>query len=441
MTFDPPEIRVLGELDGFAPGGLLGHVRRTNTALAELLSAHVALVDAECLAGRAGPLWHDPRTYALCKQPFSEAVLPELSAALAATTCAILGKAYKVLVVDLDNTLWGGVLGDDGVQGLVLGPETAEGWAFTQFQRYVRALSRRGVILAVCSKNDEALVREALRVHDGMVLREEDFAYISANFDDKASNIRRIAKALNVSLDSLVFADDNPVEREWVKSQLPEVLVIDLPLEVAHYPAAVEAARPFAMHRFTAEDQTRSSTYRTVTQLTEGLGSQDHDEFLRSLNPQATLHPLKKTNQDRVQQLFAKTNQFKLNSRTVSMEDLWNNQNDVFILSFKDKLNDYGIVAAAIACSQGSRLRVINWVMSCRVFARRLESVMLAVLTRFAHERGLLEIELIYEDTSRNGAGADYLRALGFKLPGPPRCVGSGAEVCEHMTVCFEKEN
>jgi predicted enzyme involved in methoxymalonyl-ACP biosynthesis len=197
--------------------GLGWHIRQVNLALAESLPRSVGLVDAEALQIRLGATAHDPRLHAICKQPFAKEALPEVAGTLAASAVALVGRARKVLVPDLDNTISGGVVGGFGVEGLALGPEPAEGEAVIAFQRYALSLARRGVILAVCSKNIEDVALLAFRAHPAMVLQEEDIACFTANFQDEAINLRLIAQTRNVGMDSLVFVDDNPVERSWSK--------------------------------------------------------------------------------------------------------------------------------------------------------------------------------------------------------------------------------
>jgi FkbH-like protein len=419
LSFDPPPARRLFEADGFQPGGLLRHVRRVNQELADTAPARVALVDAEQLAMRLGSDWHDTRTYHLCKQPFAPSAVPEVADTLAAAAAGLLGKARKVLVLDLDNTVWGGVVGDVGVQGLVLGKETAEGEGFVALQTYARALAGRGVILAVCSKNREDIAREPFRTHSGMVLKEDDIACFVANFDDKATNLRRIAKTLNVGLDSLVFVDDNPVERAWVKQEVPEVMVVDLPEDVAQYCAAIEQAKPFPMHRLTAEDLARNASYRARTEVLEAqTGATDMGSFLAGLEPVAVVEPVSDGSLDRIVQLIAKTNQFKLNPQTFTADEVRARADGVFALRLKDRLQDYGIVAIAVVEADGSDAVIRNWVMSCRVFSRRLEHATLELIRGYATRHGTTRVRAPFKLSAKNAVAQDCLVDLGFTTDG-----------------------
>ncbi|RZJ01604.1 MAG: HAD-IIIC family phosphatase [Brevundimonas sp.] len=413
LTFDPPATRPLGEADGLMPGGKLHYARAVNRHMARQAPANVALVDAEALAGAIGADWHNERTYALCKQPFANSAIGDVAEALASTAAGCLGKARKVLVLDLDNTIWGGVIGDVGLKGLVLGMETAEGEAFVGVQRYAQALSRRGVLLAVCSKNDEAIAKTAFGGHSGMVLRQEDIACFVASFDDKATNLRRIAETLNVGLDSLVFVDDNPVERAWVKSQLPEVLVVDLPEDPTGYVQAIESARCFPMHRLTREDLTRSGSYQARAKTTAAASSAaDMGAFLADLEPRLTWSGLLPDNADRVIQLIGKTNQFKINPHLFGLEDL--EKLEIFAISLSDSLQDYGIVAVVVTQRRGPDFVIRQWVMSCRVFGRRLEHGTLEVLRDAARRHGSERIVMTFTPSAKNGVARDYLAALGF---------------------------
>jgi FkbH-like protein len=415
LGFDPPPARALAEGDGFLPGGALRHARETNARLFEAAPASVALVDAEALATSIGPAWHDARTYALCKQPFANAALGDIAEALASAAAGLLGKSRKVLVLDLDNTLWGGVIGDLGLEGIALGMEMAEGEAFVAFQSYIRSLAARGIILAVCSKNKHEIALDVFRNHSGMILREEDIACFAVNFEDKATNIRRIAETLNVGLDSLVFVDDNPVERGWVRQQLPEVLVVDLPEEPSGYARAVEAARAFPMQRLTAEDLQRGQSYRTLAAQAELAGSAtDFDQFLAGLEPKATLEPLSAATSDRIVQLIRKTNQFKLNPRVFTLDELAHPGRQVLALSFADRMQDYGIVAVAVYEPGKDGVEVLNWVMSCRVFSRRIEHVMLSELAKRARAAGAGFVRAAFVSSPRNDVARTFLAALGF---------------------------
>jgi FkbH-like protein len=440
LSFDMPPRRVLDELDGLTPGGLGWHVRMTNLELAARLPATMSFVDSQALQARVGSeLWHDERVYALCKQPFSMDALPEISQTITAALVAAMGRARKVLVLDLDNTLWGGVIGDDGLERIELGAETPEGEAFSTFQTYVKSLSQRGVVLAVCSKNRDEVARLPFREHSGMVLKEEDIACFVANFEDKASNLRRIARTLNLGLDSFVFVDDNPVERELVRKELPEVLVVELPEEPAYYARAVEAAKAFPMRHLTREDLGRAGSYRAMSAVREASeqSGTDMEQFLQSLTPTAHVEKVDSSSVDRIVQLIRKTNQFKLNVEPFNETEILEAGRNVFALRLADRLQDYGIVAIAVTRVEAGVLQVLNWVMSCRVFGRRLEHVTVELLREHARQSGCPIMTATYHATEKNVILPDILTRLGFDRDGNTysRSVDAALREPHHMTI------
>ncbi len=445
MGFDMPPHRILDEQDGLAPGGLGWHVRSINQQLASRLPATTAIVDAEALQFRVGAAkWLDQRLYHLCKQPYSMDALPEIAHTLVAALAGLLGRARKVLVLDLDNTLWGGVVGDDGLQGIELGQETADGEAFANFQKYVRQLAGRGVILAVCSKNREEVARAPFREHSGMVLKEEDIACFVANFEDKASNLRHIARTLNLGLDSLVFVDDNPVERSLVRSELPEVMVVEMPEDPAHYVHALDSAKAFPLRALTREDLGRGASYRTIAALQEASAESgtDMDRFLSGLQPVAHVEAVDASTVDRIVQLIRKTNQFKLNLSIFSEAEILAGARDVVAIRLADRLQDYGIVAIAVTVPGNGILRVANWVMSCRVFGRRLENVMLETLRTNARSHGCTMIECVHTPTEKNVILPPILRQLGFESTGesaPWRRSAEGADPQPHYMTIIDR--
>lgn len=417
LSFDQPTYRVLDEQDGLAPGGLGWHVKMCNLELAARLPATMMLVDAEALQRRLGAhSWYDERLYHLCKQPYTMEALPEIAQTMVAAVQGLLGRARKVLVLDLDNTLWGGVIGDDGLQGIELGQETAEGEAFAAFQTYVRNLSQRGIILAVCSKNREEAARSPFQQHSGMVLKEEHIACFVANFKDKAANIREIAKTLNLGLDSLVFVDDNPVERALIRAEIPEVLVVELPEEPAYYARAVEATKAFSMRSLTKEDLGRGASYRAMAAVREASTAPgtDMEEFLIGLQPVAHIESVNGTTLGRIVQLIKKTNQFKLNLATFEEADIQALDSGVVALRLADRLQDYGIVAIAITRPENGVMQILNWVMSCRVFGRRLENVTLELISDLALRNGCATIAAAYTKTEKNVILPPVLEHLGF---------------------------
>jgi FkbH-like protein len=416
LSFDPPPSRSLGELDGFMNGGLLNYVRQINQLLVDNAPAHVGFIDAEYIAFRVGlEKWHDAHLYQMSKQPFSFDVLPILSHAIAARSQGIMSIGKKVLVVDLDNTLWGGVIGDDGLEGIILGPETAEGEAFTVFQQYIKELVNRGVVLAVCSKNNIDIAMQVFHHHSGMILSEDDVAHFEVNFKDKVTNIRRIAKVLNVGLDALVFVDDNPLERFWVQEQLTDVMVVDLPQDPADYIRELDKLNAFCVQRITNEDLGRSQSYQARKKITKLENTDDAmSVFLQNLQSEIVIEQFGGSTLDRVIQLLGKTNQFNLTQKRYSAEELKDKSIDVIIARLRDRVQDYGIVSVVVTKRNKEYLEIDNWVMSCRVFSRRLEYAIQEILIKKSKQTGCQFIHLEHKVTDRNGILTDVIRNIGY---------------------------
>ena len=416
LSFSSPIDRPLADLDGFLPGGLTFHSRNVNLGLGRICSSSVALIDTELLAVELGLTnWDDPHTYNLCKQPYSMDALPIIADTLAAAAQGLLGKARKVLVLDLDNTIWGGIIGDDGIDGIQLGPETAEGEAFTHFQQYVDGLRQRGVVLAICSKNKFEIAEDAFNNHPAMILKSKHIASFVANFKDKPSNLKQISSELNLNLDSFVFVDDSPVERELMRIKLPEVLTIELPENPAFYTQALARSRVFPLVNLTPDDLKRSCSYKLRSQANQVMeNAADMDSFLKDLEACAIIECFDLSNKDRVVQLIAKTNQFKLNPTQFTPQDFEFDDRKVLCIRLKDRLQDYGIVVVAVLRVINATLQIENWVMSCRVFSRRLEYFTFELIVEHACRHGADEIELIYIPSNKNSLVYEVLEVLGF---------------------------
>jgi FkbH-like protein len=377
-------------------------------------------------------IWHDPALWFSAKQEISAAAAPLYGDLVARLIAARRGLSAKCLVLDLDNTIWGGVVGDDGVAGLVLGQGSASGEAYVAVQAYAKALAARGVVLAVCSKNDEAVARSAFTDHPDMVLRLDDIAAFVANWQDKATNLRAIAKALNLGLDSLVFVDDNPAERELVRRELPMVATPELPEDPALIPRCLADAGYFETVTVTAEDRSRSRMYGANAARAE-LEAQatDLEAYLADLQMQLRWAPFDRINLPRIVQLINKTNQFNLTTRRMSEAEVAGliEAPDVLALQFrlKDRFGDNGIIAVVIARAMADeaavlRYQIDTWLMSCRVLGRGVEAATLNVLAAQARARGAGRLVGVYRPTERNGMVADHYAKLGFQacdLPAP----------------------
>lgn len=419
---------LFGSYDAAVASSPAAMIDKFNRGIVEAAQSEgVLLVDLDAAArwsGRAN--WHDTVRWHGAKQAIAPAAIPlygELAARVIAAAC---GLSRKCLVLDLDNTLWGGVVGDDGSDGIILGQGSAAGEAYVAFQRYVAALAQRGVILALCSKNDSDIVEQVFSSHPEMLLKREQIAAAAINWTDKATNLRQLAATLDLGLDSLVFVDDNPAEREIVRRELPMVAVPEMPDDIADYPATLASAGYFEAVTFTAEDRARVQQYAANSKRNELLAAAtDIDGFLQSLDMRLDARTPSKGDLARVTQLINRSNQFNLTTRRYSAEEVERavNDSDVVLLGFRlvDKFGDNGLIAVIIARPderQGHALRIDTWLMSCRVLGRGVEVACLRVLAAEARRRGVDILIGEYRPTSRNAMVGDHFARLGFQPDG-----------------------
>lgn len=337
---------------------------------------------------------------------------------LARVARADLGLARKCLVLDLDNTLWGGVVGDDGIGGIRVGG-SYPGAAFSEFQRVLRDLGRQGVMLAVSSKNDEEIAERAFAEHPEMVLTRKDLLAFRANWQPKPDNLSVMARELNIGTDAMVFVDDNPVERGLMRHSLPEVVVPELPEEPGDYALFVARAAGLDLLRLTAEDLGRSRMYRAQSGREElKAGSGDLEEYLHALDSRLSLAPLTHLDHDRLVQLFAKTNQFNLTGRRYGSDDVARliEQGGAFYTArLVDRFGDNGLIAAlALRPGTDGTWRIDNIVMSCRVFSRSVEHAIVGSVLRGARRHGAGAVTASFIRTDRNAKFADFYPETGF---------------------------
>ena len=338
---------------------------------------------------------------------------------MARTIAAVRGLSRKCLVLDLDNTLWGGVIGDDGLGGIQLGQGSAIGEAFLAVQKMALELRSRGVVLAVCSKNEDHNARLPFREHPDMLLREHHIAVFQANWTDKAANLRAIASQLNIGVDSLVFLDDNPAERMQVRGELPLVAVPELPEDPALYPRTLAAAGYFETVGFSKEDRERADYYQANAQRAAALNaSGDIGAYLASLDMVCTIGLVDEIARPRVAQLINKSNQFNLTTRRYSESELGaaieGPSRHVVQVRLVDRFGDNGIISVLIADKKGKTWEIDTWLMSCRVLGRRVEEACLSHLVVAARQAGAGELVGKYVASPKNGMVADHYKKLGF---------------------------
>jgi len=436
-NFDLPLLRPLGNLEAFESSGRLNFLMRLNAEFATYARKHSRFFinDILYLSAQVGlAAWHS-HTY---WYNFHMAVSPTATVTLAQNVAAIVksvyGRSKKCLVLDLDNTLWGGVVGDDGVQNLVLGRDHPVGEAFLDFQRYVKNLQRRGIILAVCSKNDIENAKEGFS-HPDSILKLDDFGAFKADWNPKPENIRAIAAQLNIGLDSIVFVDDNPAERALVADQLPEVALPDVGSDVTRFAEILESEHYFETHKVVQDDLNRSAYYNSNAQRnSHQVRFGEYGEFLASLKMTAEIAPFRPVYLERITQLINKTNQFNLTTKRYTSAEIeaiaLDRQFVTLYGRLADKFGDNGLVSVLIARAVNKTLELDLWLMSCRVLNREMELAMFDVLVEHCQTIGIRKIVGFYIPSKKNGMVADHYPKLGFTV-----CGGSKRHQCWHYDV------
>lgn len=393
--------------------------REFNAGLLRLALKHprVQVIDLDPLVAVGGAV-SEPRMATYAKANLGDELLGRYAREVAHLARTLRGRAKKVLVVDADNTMWDGILGDDGPEGIAAAT-TFRGEAFGNFQRVVKQIGAQGVLLAVSSKNDQEPVLQVLREHPDMVLREADFVRVNANWNPKDANLNDIASKLNLGVDSFVFADDSPFECGLVAASLPGVAVVRLDDEPALHIEKLLADGWFDVLELTAEDRARASSYRTDSaraELLENTGSME--EYLRQLGVVMTLAEVTEQEIGRVAQLSLRTNQFNLTTQRLQPEEVGARVADpdhvVLYLKTGDRFGDNGVVGALFARKTGDGLHVDNMLLSCRVFARGIEQAAVASVLAYAAREGLGPVHASYRPTKKNKNVRDFWPSLGF---------------------------
>ncbi len=421
-TLVPPLEPLFGSFDALEPGSVHAMVSAVNAGLVAMAaSGRITLVDfarAASWAGLAG--WHDDAQWHAAKLAISPDMLPLAGDMVARVLGALRGTSRKALVLDLDNTLWGGIIGDDGVDGIAVGQGSARGEAHLAVQALALALRSRGVVLAVCSKNEEATAKAPFTDHPDMLLRDEHIAVFVANWGDKATNLRAIAAALNIGLDALVFLDDNPVERAQVRRELPMVAVPELPEDPAHYARMLAMAGYFEAVSFAAEDRVRADAYKANAERAAFAGTSDMAGYLASLDMVVEVRPFDSMGRARIAQLINKSNQFNLTTRRYTEAEVAALETDrqAVGLQFRlaDRFGDNGMIAVVILRqSSEATLEIDSWLMSCRVLGRRMEEATLAAIVAAARARSAATLLGRYRPSAKNAMVADHYARLGFE--------------------------
>lgn len=381
---------------------------------------NVSIIDLNDIQSKMGrDVFFDDKMFYMAKMPISLQALPKVAQNTVSIIEAALGKIKKCIILDLDNTLWGGVIGDDGLENIQIG-ELGIGQAFTQFQRWLKLLKERGILLAVCSKNNEDVAKLPFEKHPEMILKLDDFTMFVANWEDKASNIRYIQKVLNIGMDSMVFIDDNPFERNQVKSSIPEICVPDMPQDPALYLKYLEDLNLFETLSFSKEDLNRSELYKVESKRIElQQKSSNYDEFLKSLNMVAQAKPFDEFYVPRISQLTQRSNQFNLRTKRYDVEDIEKISKDnnyiTRYFTLKDDMGEYGLISVLILEKRKDYLFVDTLLMSCRVLKRGMEEFIFNEITKIAKNNGYKKVVGEYIKTEKNAMVKDLYKTMGYK--------------------------
>jgi len=412
---------VFGHYANREPASFLYQLRKLNFRLMELAQEHdrVFVLDVASLASATGYInAHDPRLYASSKVALSIEFLPSVAKAFVDIVRAISGNIKKCLILDLDNTVWGGVIGDDGMENIQIG-DLGIGHAFDALQVWAKELRRRGIILAVCSKNEEETAKRPFREHPEMTLKLEDIAVFVANWNNKADNIKIIQARLNIGFDSMVFVDDNPFERELVREHLPAVTVPELPEDPALYVPFLRSLNLFETASHSKEDGERTRQYQQEIAREESQNSFTNiDDYLRSLDMVSDVKPFDDFNTPRVAQLTQRSNQFNLRTIRYTEADInaIRSSSEFITLSFnlEDRFGDHGLIAVVILKKSQEVAFVDTWIMSCRVLKRGMEEFTVNQMVLHAKAAGIERIIGEYIPTAKNGMVRDLFAQMNF---------------------------
>ncbi len=428
-----PEIddMVFGSYADQLENSFIFQLRKLNFHLMEYASANpnFFICDISTLQNKLGrDKMFSPSLYVNTDMVFSLEVLPLVADRILDMIKALRGEVKKCIILDLDNTLWGGIIGDDGIEGIQLGPDLGIGKAFTEFQQWIKKLKNRGVIVAVCSKNTEEVAKDAFENHPNMILSLADIAVFKANWDNKADNIRQIQSVLNIGYDAMVFIDDNPVERSMVRENIPDVCVPEMPEDPANYLEYLYGLNLFETASYTKGDANRTKQYQIeAVRVTSKQLFTDETSFLKSLNMQAEVSSFNAFNIPRIAQLSQRSNQFNVRTIRFTEDELQKISQDedyvTFSFSLKDKFGDNGLVGVLILEKQNSDTLFVNsWFMSCRVLKRGMEDFMLNTIVDYAKSNGFNKIRGEYIETPKNKLVENHYKDLGFeKVEHPER--------------------
>jgi FkbH-like protein len=414
--------RAIGNLEYKSAYSLKSITHNLNTHIHNLIRDNdgVLLNDIDNASSYHGiKNWYDDRLWTFSKTPASLDFIPCISKNLYSLYRASKGSIIKCVILDLDNTIWGGVIGDDGLEGIGLG-HLDDGESFIRFQSFIKELKNRGMILAVCSKNTKEIALSVFREHPDMVLKEEDIAVFVANWNNKADNIKHIQKILNIGFDSMVFIDDNSFERNLVREFVPDIHVPEVPEEPAEYVKYLCELNLFEVISWSSEDKDRVKMYRDQATRDEYEATIDNKEdYLKSLNMQAEMKRFDKFHLPRIAQLIQRSNQFNLRTSRFGQNEcqkfMESKESFPFYIKLEDKFGEYGLISVVILKENEDSLEILEWIMSCRVLKRDVENIAMNFVVKEARSRKKAMVIGSYIETPKNALVKDFYRDFGFK--------------------------
>lgn len=419
-NFELPDVRVMGNMEAYSAGGSIAYITNLNMLFHEYAKTHenFYINDINYQSACFGlDKWHDSFYWYMYKYALNTEAIPMLAFNVANIIKSVYGKNKKAIALDLDNTLWGGIVGEDGVENLSIGNETSKGQIYVEFQQYLKKLQSCGVLLNIISKNEEQNARAGLE-HPEMVLRPGDFISIKANWEPKSENLLAMSEELNLGADAFVFVDDNPAERDIVRKQIPGAGVPE-PEKAEALIKAIDRAGYFEMTSLSAEDIKRSRMYHENAQRARLKSSfANYSEYLLSLGMTAEIQPFTPVYNERIAQLTNKSNQFNLTTKRYTRDeiDMMSTDRDYITLygRLEDKFGDNGVVTVVIGKRDGDVLDIILWLMSCRVLKRDMEAAMMDELVRRCEITGIKSIRGYYYPTDRNRMVRDFYEKQGY---------------------------
>ena len=422
-NFELPQTRIIGNSSFYLDGGNIDFINKLNLFISEATKKYNNLYinDINYLSSLIGlEKWYDNELWFNYKYAVSFEGITYIAHSVASIIKSIYGKNKKAIALDLDNTLWGGVIGDDGVNGIKIGSETAIGEAYEDFQKYIKNLKDIGIILTIDSKNDLENALEGLS-HPSMILHKDDFFTIKSNWNLKSNNILESAREINIGEDSFVFIDDNPVERELIRSQLQNVAVPEIGDKIELFKNFIDRNNYFEIISLSKEDLERAKYYQdNQNREKEQQNYSNYSDYLKSLNMIAEIDEAKEIYLERIHQLINKTNQFNLTTKRYTkseVEKIYKDPNYILLYGkLKDKFGDNGLISLSIGKQVGDVLEIPLWIMSCRVLKRDMEIAMLNELVDLAKKRGIKKLRGTYIPSKKNSMVKDHYKNLGFKF-------------------------